>query len=115
MNKIIKNRIGFLNITAKLANMKKSADFTIYPYSGGDTISIQSDKRFCEINIRTGEGKINKKGVNYANNWVMTLDPLFFAVESEIIIELKKYFWENEGANGGGSLISWENKPLYSI
>jgi hypothetical protein len=115
MNKITKNRLGFLNITAKLANMKKAADFTIYPYNGGDIIMIQSKKRFCQINIRTGEAVINKKGCDYANSIKVQLDPLFFVVESEIIIELKKYFWENEGANGGGSLISWENKPLYSI
>jgi len=113
-NTITKTRQGFEVITLKVANMKKADEFTIYPYNGGDRVTIQSSKRFAQINIKTGKAVINKKGCDYANSIKLQLDPLFFEVSKELCLEFQRYFWENKGKDGGGSVISWEHKELFS-
>lgn len=111
---IIKTRHGFLNITLKLANMRKEASFTIYPYTGGDDVIIQSSNRFCRINIRNGNAIINKKGKDSANSITLQIDPFGFNVGNELCQVFQSYFWHNDGKTGGCSLIPWENKQLFS-
>lgn len=52
-------------ITAKLGNMRKAAEFVVCPVSNADpdTLYIQSDKRICKFNTKTGKGLLsNGKG-----------------------------------------------------
>ena len=112
---INKDRNGFLSIELKVANMRNVQSFTIYPYTGGDTITIQSDKRFGIIDIRKGIGKINHKNEQngaYAVHCQMNNIP--FEISEELKIAFQKYFWENEGKDGGSRVLSWENKELFS-
>ena len=44
----------FRDITCKLGNMRKPAEFTVYPNNPEDTeITIQSDKRIAKVNLTT--------------------------------------------------------------
>lgn len=51
-------------IMAKLGNMRKEADFVVYPNRGGDAdntkLLIQSDHRICEFDPTTGKGMLSK-------------------------------------------------------
>jgi len=102
------------SITLKVANMKKEASFVLYPYSGGDTIYLQSDKRWIEANIRTGAAKIIKKGVDYANSWKMAFfGHIDFELPAEAVQSIQDYLWKNSGLQGS-TVMKFENKELFS-
>jgi len=112
---IKKDRNGFLSIELKVANMRNIQTFTIYPYSGGDTIMLQSDKRFAILDIRKGIGKINHRNEqNGAYSVHLQMNNISFEISEEIKIAFQKYFWENEGQEGGGTAIKWDNKELFN-
>ncbi len=111
----VTTRNGFSSIVLKLANMRGEQDFTIYPYKGGDTITIQSDKRFARLNLRTGEGVINKKNEQngaYGHHLVFSAIPC--SLPAEALTSLQSFLWHNEGKDGGNAVISWENKELFA-
>lgn len=115
MNKIQKGRFA-ASITLKVANMKKEDSFTLYPYSGGDEIFLQSGKRWIEVNIRTGRGVIIAKGVNYPNRWKMLqVGKIDFVLPSEALASLQEHLWNNSGLQGVGTGLVFENKELFSL
>lgn len=108
------NRSGFKSITLKIANMRSEQDFTVYPYDGGDHLIIQSTKRICRINLRTGVSVINKKNEQGgAYFFHLNFDTIMFNFDEDILNTIKSNLWENDGVDGGGNTISWENKKLY--
>lgn len=101
--------------TFKAANMKKEQSFTLYPYDGGDYIYLQSDKRFCRVNLRSGIGIMNGKNENYANSIKMQLNPVPFTLPEDIKLKIQDYLWHNEGKDGNiRGVVHFENKPLFS-
>jgi len=55
-------------VHGKLGNMRKAVDWTVYPASynaskskaeGAQMLFIQSNKRACAINVKTGEGMLS--------------------------------------------------------
>lgn len=52
---------GFHTISAKLGNMRKVAEFVIYPIKdhNPEKVVIQSDNRICEVEMATGKAKIS--------------------------------------------------------
>jgi hypothetical protein len=102
------------SIVLKVANMKKEDSFVIYPYSGGDTIYLQSGKRWIEANLRTGEAKIIKKGMEYANSWKMAFyGHIDFVMPKEAIESIQAHLWHNSGLQGC-TVMKYENKELFS-
>lgn len=101
--------------TLKVANMKKAQSFILYPYDGGDDIYLQSDKRFCRVNLRTGIGIINAKNENYANSIKLQLSPVPFTLPEDIKIQIQAYLWHNEGKEGNvNGVMFYENKALFT-
>lgn len=105
--------MSFKHFSFKVANMRTEQSFIIYPYSGGDECMLQSDKRFCRLNLRTGGGIINSKNENYANSIKLAMSPLPFTMPENVLIEIKAYLWNNNGVISNG-VLSIENKELYS-
>lgn len=103
----------FKRFDFKVANMRNEQDFVIYPYNGGDIVNLQSDKRFIQLNIRTGEGIINSKNDNYANSIKLAISPLPFKMPENVLTDIKAYLWDNSGIQST-SVLSIENKELYS-
>lgn len=103
------------HINLKVGNMKKEQSFILYPYDGGDTILLQSDKRFIRANLRTGAGFINAKGCEYANSIALQMNPLAIQLPQDALTELQGYLWHNKGRNGDMcGVVSFENKELFS-
>ena len=99
----------------KVANMKKEQDFTLYPYDGGDTILLQSDKRFARVNLKTGEGFINSTNKNYANSIALAMSPLPFTLPKEIKLRIQEHLWNKSGTQEEfGGALQYENKTLFS-
>jgi hypothetical protein len=98
----------------KCANMLKEQSFTLYPYDGTDFIILQSDKRICRVNLKTGQGVINAKNCNYPGFIMMQINPLKMQLPPDIQKEIQSFLWHNEGKDGKLSIVSWENKELFS-
>lgn len=113
-NKLIVNPWGFAIINLMVGNMRKVQQFTLYPYTGGDKIILQSDKRFAEVNLRTGAGRMNKENRNYNGYASLMLGTVNIQLTDEAIQSIQEYLWRMDGADGGNSCISWANKPLFS-
>ena len=99
----------------KVANMRNEQSFILYPYSGGDYIYLQSDKRFSRINLRSGVGVIDGKNRNYSNSVTLAMCPLPFQLPEAVKIDIQAYLWGHSGlqeAVKGVLLI--ENKELFS-
>lgn len=113
---LTKNRMGFVSMEVKMPGMRKAADWTVYPYNGGDTIVLQSSTRIMEVNLRTGKTILSKafsSGAyfHHLNSFAGATEVLFPA---QNLIELQEFLWNNAGKDGGSSIISWENKELFS-
>jgi hypothetical protein len=100
-----------MEFTLKLANMAKPAEFTLYPYQGGDTINLQSDKRYAIVNLSNGSGIINAKGMNYPNGFATLGNPLKFKMTPEELKPILEYLRDHSGIQREGVLLI-ENQPL---
>jgi hypothetical protein len=96
----------FINITLKVANMRKEQEFTVYPTTKGDPhIYLQSDKRFMRIIKTNGVGIINGKNQNYANSIALSLDPVPFTLSPEDLKRVHKAIDDVQGlTNKDGSI-----------
>jgi hypothetical protein len=104
------------DVKMKVANMVKDQEFTLYPYDGTDFIILQSDKRICRVNLRTGQGVINAKNVNYPCFITMQINPLKMQLPEDIKIKIQSFLWHNNGQEGNfKNVLSWDNKELFTI
>lgn len=101
--------------TFKVANMRNEQEFILYPYSGGDIINLQSDKRFMQVNLKTGEGIINGSNKNYANSIAMQMNPVKCQLPEDIKTKIQADLWHNDGKEGDiNGIVFYENKQLFS-
>lgn len=51
-----------MNITAKLGNMRKAVEWTVYPRSAMNPriVTIQSDHRIAHFDVTTGQGMLSQ-------------------------------------------------------
>jgi hypothetical protein len=103
------------HVALKVGNMKKEQSFILYPYSGGDTIYLQSDKRWITVNLRTGKGHINDKNKNYPRSTDLIFNAIEIELPETIKTELQGHLWHNKGKDGNISgVVFFENKELFS-
>lgn len=101
----------------KVGNMAKPQDFTLYPYRGGDTIDLQSNKRWITANINTGEGLINRKNENHATSYHLYDKPIAIKLPEDILKQIQDFLKGNDGKQGelkqnGTTLLTWDIKKL---
>lgn len=98
--------------------MRKEQDFSVYPYDGGDTVLIQSDKRIANVNLKTGRTVLSaqKQGGAYGVHLSPQLGATLADFPADKLIELQKHLWENSGRQDmiEGGAIFYENKELFS-
>lgn len=104
---------GFFSIVLKVGNMRNEQIFTIYPYSGGDTILLQSDKRIIRLNLKTGKGIINPKNEQNGAYGHHLYNAIGCEVLNESLISLQGHLWRNAGLMG--EYIKYENQELFSV
>lgn len=95
------------SITAKLGNMRKAAEFTLYPGDDPTAIIIQSDKRIAQINVETGEGVLSSGMGGHPGFHALSkfLGATEITVSKELCEELKSKQAEYEIQPGGGIRI----------
>jgi hypothetical protein len=84
--------MNFVNVELKLNGMRKSQNFVLYPCLETDTtISIQSDNRFCLIDLDTGR-IVQSQPKNYATS-ISLMDhfkPLRYVLDTETFEKIKE-------------------------
>ena len=99
----------------KVANMRKKQTFILYPYNGGETVLLQSDKRMIQASLKTGKGLINRTNRDYANVASIMQNPMSVYLPNDILADIQRHLWENDGKDGYiNGVISYENKELFS-
>ena len=107
-----KNIMGTLSFDLKVKGMRKPQDFIVYPIrEKTDTIKIQSDKKFGEINILTGRGILSKSG---SAMYHLSLDKARnnvneFHLSKGEVQELKTQIKSTTGKSVGGSFVKSDN------
>lgn len=78
----------FKHINLKLGNARKVEEYTIYPYNGEGSFTIQSDKRIAQINME-GKGIVSNphSGGAYFHHLVFEKNPIQLTTDQ--IMELK--------------------------
>ncbi len=109
--------MNFKDIKVKFGNMRGTEqEFTLYPYDGGDTIIIQSDKRIAQVNLKTGKTILSKQCQNGA--YFMHLNKFTGAIVCDFpedkLKELQSYLWNNPGEKTCGGVLIIEDKELFS-
>lgn len=106
----------FKNYTFKAGNMKAEQEFTLYPYTGGETITLQSDKRICKVNVHTGKGVMNRKneqrGAYFAHFALGTIE---VQVPHTTMNEIREHLKGAAGLQQVGAGLLIENKPLQTV
>ena len=81
------NRMGTTSFMGKFGKMRKEQDFVVYPIHSdmnGETIRIQSDKRFAIIKVASGKTVMTSNHVN-ANSMRLQMDIINGKAEAFII------------------------------
>jgi hypothetical protein len=80
--------MSFTNVKGKMGNMRKEADWVVYPQSnpGSRTVTIQCDKRIAKVDLTTGKA-ILSSGKGGHQGFIM-LDPLMGATLVECSPEI---------------------------
>jgi len=110
-------RVGmvFKQFMLKLQGMKKAQEFTIYPYTGGDTVTLQSDTRIMQLNLKTGNAILSKahSSGSYFHHLNTFAGAYLVAVPPMDVVKIQEYLWNNSGVQKDGGLMI-ENKELFS-
>jgi hypothetical protein len=105
-------------ITVKFGNMRGEAQrFIVYPYSGGDTVLLQSSKRIARVNLRTGQTILSRQvqGGAYAPHLYPEMGATLVQFPSDKLTELQGYLWHNEGKAGNiCGVVHYSNSELFS-
>jgi hypothetical protein len=107
-----KNCLGTMSFTMKLGKMKKAEEFCTYPIQRGDKgekVCFQSEHRWAELDIKTGEFVVSARRAQYANSMWLLECKLKKTVEtdkateeqlSEILNAIRGTVSEKCGSNG---------------
>ena len=84
--------MGFYRIELKVANMRNSQRFIMYPGIMRDSeVWLQSDKRFIAVNLFEGKAVINRSNKNYPNHLDL-LTGITFDFDKDLINELTEHY-----------------------
>ena len=105
----------FKSFNLKVANMRAEQEFTFYPYAGGEIVHLQSDKRWVELNLKSGEGKVSKQN-GHQTSWHLRFHGFHsFQIETMKLEEINNFLIKNNGQDGGvKGIVSFSNENHFS-
>ena len=113
-----KNIMVTTSFDAAFPTFRKAQDFIVYPLTEGQTIEVQSDKRFGTIDLTTGavvlsESKSNANSITFAMSQIRRTT-LKFALPSESLEALKAHIKSTSG-HSVGELVKCDNSGAAAI
>lgn len=121
ISKYHRNCLGTISFDMKLPKWRKAQEFIVYNMpETSDTILIQSDKRWIEINKNTGEMEMTNGKGGHPNNWLLAWQKAqkvseTYIMDSVHLSELKMHIFTTAGAKVGNSGVISDNSGAFSI
>ena len=115
-----KNRMGTISFDMQLPKWRKVQEFIVYPMSEkSEKILIQSEKRWAEIDVKTGQMKMTNGKGGHQNSWLLALQKARGESEAYVMSEvdlsaLKMQIFMTAGDDVGGIVIS-NNSGAFNI
>ena len=114
--KIIKYRrncLGTLSITLQAPQMKKPAEFSVYPIHSGNEnqpIRLQSEHYWAELNSESGVIEFSSRISSYATSWHFQFDKSrkatkTYQIDKEMLAEILEKIGETSGEKVGNNAI----------
>lgn len=116
-----KNIMGTVSFDGKFQGMRKPQDFIVYPMQdSGETITIQSDHRFGQIDLATGKGILSANRAQYANYvWLAMCVKSGLAVKIELPAEdlqtLRQWIKSTGGIAVGNACVISDNTGAMAL
>lgn len=116
-----KNIMGTLSFNGQFPGMRKPQDFIVYPMQdSGEVITIQSDKRFGQIDLATGRGIVSASRAQYANSiWLALCVRAKTAVPFELPAEdrqtLRQWIKSTGGIEVGSAAVKCDNTGAMAL
>jgi hypothetical protein len=116
-----KNIMGTVSFDGKFQGMRKPQDFIVYPMQdSGENITIQSNHRFGQIDLGTGEGIISANRAQYANApWlglcVLNNTATTFQLANEDRETLRQWIKSTGGVLVGESFVKCDNTGALAL
>lgn len=113
--------MGTVSFDGQFPGMRKPQDFIVYPMqSSGAQITIQSDHRFGQIDLDTGEGIISANRGQYANApWlgycVLNKTAVTFTLQTEDREILRQWIKSTGGVEVGQSFVKCDNTGAIAL
>jgi hypothetical protein len=115
-----KNRMGTISFDMQLPKWRKAQEFIVYPMSEkSEKILIQSEKRWAEIDVKTGQMKMTNGKGGHPNSWLLVWQEARGESEAYVMSEvdlsaLKMQIFMTAGDEVGGVVIS-NNSGAFNI
>jgi hypothetical protein len=113
--------LGTAKFDAKFEGMRKEQNFTVYPMAEtSDKISCQSEGRWLEIEIATGNCWITSSQSGHHNSWMLGLQKAWgkakqFTLDADQLEALKEGIRKTTGKSVGNSVITTDNSQAHLI
>ncbi len=113
--------MGTVSFDGKCAGMRKPQDFIVYPMqNAGEIIDIQSDHRFGQIDLATGQGVLSANRAQYANAMWLGLSVIQkTAVDVELstqsLTTFRQWIKSTGGVEVGSSFVKCDNTGALAL
>jgi hypothetical protein len=102
-------RMGAAYITLKKGNMRKEQCFVLYPYTSGEMLILQSDKRIMELNLANGWIRMNGRNEqNGAKFYHLVMGSIKDQLTDAELQAIREHLRRSSGTQGN-SILKWEN------
>lgn len=113
--------MGTVSFDGQFPGMNKPQDFIVYPMQdSGEGITIQSDKRFGQIDLETGTGILSASRAQYANSiWLAICigarTAIPFELPAEELQTLRQWIKSTGGLLVGESIVKSDNTGAMAL
>jgi hypothetical protein len=115
------NILGTLSFDLQMPKWRKPQNFCVYPmHEKSEAILIQSDKRWAEIDVNTGEMYMTNGKGGHPNSWLLILQKAKgeaerHQVDGATLSCVKMQIFTTAGKSVGNSVMTTDNSGAYSI
>ena len=113
ISNIHKNRMGTISFDAICPRWRQPQDFIVYPMQSGETtevIRIQSQKRWAEVSVQTGQLVMTNGKGGHPNSWLLAMQMATNQAEAHKISDedmrlLKQAIFATAGSKVGNNAM----------
>ena len=115
------NIMGTLSFHLKLKGWRKEQKFVTYPIEDKtDTLFFQSEKRWIELDLKTGKASMTNGKGGHPNRWLLHMQKATGKHQEFIVSDLdlqaiKMHIFTTADKNAGKSFVKTDNSGAFQI